>query len=466
MSAFNIILSAPTLVVAIGNKCAMVAAQSQTILCRAEPRRTATLGFLEIVQDQTHVSQALPLKKKLEDLIHTLRLHQRLIEAGLGNEPDLPLGVILLADLEDPSSVQLYPVLDILKELLAHAPNSYSYLLLKTAVFELNPEDRVAFARLHLHLQKLQVQADQPNWPFQVYLFDRYKEGIWEVKDDDELNVLMGNFLLALLSGRFAQQIAQRFSLLDARDRKAHFNSAGISALVHDPLHLQDICAIRLARETLETEFLGNSEPNSQAVERVSSETIQHLGTSYEWEEALCRDLPCRPVREEHIRLDLPLADLGFELLPVQEWEEEITGYADYFEREDLPRQRETLNLNFISLVKNVLGVFEKQLNVLPCQENLYPGMIPAALQAVQEVAMFLNDRMQKCLPVQEEDQVLVSLTSEYEFAISESRPACKCLACAAALDSNVTGTVLFLCQGPIQSFVSSKGTPTTHRFA
>ena len=168
-----------------------------------------------------HVISTLPLKKKLEDLIHTLRLHQRLIEAGLGNEPDLPLGVILLADLADPILVsRLYPVLDTLKELLAHIPNSYSYLLLKTAVFESNPEDRVAFARLHLHLQKLQVQADQPNWPFQVYLFDRYKEGIWEVKDDDELNVLMGNFLLALLSGRFAQQIAQRFSLLDARDLK------------------------------------------------------------------------------------------------------------------------------------------------------------------------------------------------------------------------------------------------------
>ena len=47
----------------------------------------------------------------------------------------------------------------------------------------------------------------------------------------------------------------------------------------------------------------------------------------------------------------------------MQEWEEEITGYADYFEREDLPRQRETLNSNFIGLAKNVLGVFEKQLN-------------------------------------------------------------------------------------------------------
>ena len=41
---------------------------------------------------------------------------------------------------------------------------------------------------------------------------------------------------------------------------------------------------------------------------------------------------------------------------------------------------------------------------------------------------MFLNDRMQKCLPVQEEDQILVSLTSEYEFALENLCSACKCL--------------------------------------
>jgi len=187
MNTPNVILPAPTLVVALGHTCGNIASQSQAILCRIEPRRAAIIGLMELESVPAGEPQDSALAKKLEDIIHNLRLHEKLIEVGLGDEPDLPLNIILLADLTDVTSLQLFAVLDVLDEILAHEANSDAFLLLKTAIFDGNTGENILWARLHLQMQKLQSRASQANWVFQTYLFDRYKERGWEVKDDEEL---------------------------------------------------------------------------------------------------------------------------------------------------------------------------------------------------------------------------------------------------------------------------------------
>jgi hypothetical protein len=420
MNTTNIILPPPTLMVCLGAGCGDIATEAKNILCRLEPRRATTLGQLEVRPDQAVDSQDLHLAKKIEDVIHDLRLHEKLIEAGLGNEHDLPLGIVVLADLADPCSVNLYPIMGILRDLLVHEPNSYSFLLLKTAMWDGSEAEKEQAARIHLHLQRLKNLANQPDWPFQMYLFDRYKEGIWEVRDDHELSLLMENFLMALLSGRFAQTVSQSFSHMEARERKAHFNSAGVAALICDPFLLQDLCALKFGAEILENEFLGRSTINPQVTENACSTLLQTLGDAHEWEQALCADLPCKPVRNGSVRFDLALADLEFEGLPIQEWEDEINGYAENFETEKLQAHKETLQKNSARLARVVLDEFEKQLNLLPQAEGLYPGMLPALFSIVQELAKLMNDRIQLCLPVQLEEQVVVSLTSEYETVFQE----------------------------------------------
>ena len=416
MNTNNIILPPPTLMVSLGTGCGEIALEAKKILCRLEPRRAITLGHIEAQAE----SQDLNLAKKLEDVIHDLRLHEKLIEAGLGNEHDLPLGIIVLADLAEPASVYLYAILDILRDFLVHEPNSYAFLLLKTALWDGNEVKKDQAARIHLHLQKLKGFANQPDWPFQIYLFDRYKEGIWEVKDDRELSLLMENFLMALFSGRFAQTVSQSFSHVEARECKAHFNSAGVAALICDPFIMQDLCALKFGVEILETEFLGSATIDPQSTQSVCSDLLQSLGDVHEWEQALCADLPCNPVRSGGVKYDLALADLEFEGLPEQEWEDEIDGYAENFEIEKLQVYKETMQKNSSRLVREVLSEFEKQLNLLPQAEGLYPGMIPALFSIVQEMARLVNERIQVCLPVRSEEQIVASLTTEYETAFEE----------------------------------------------
>ncbi len=417
MDTPNIILPAPTLIIALGPKCGNIASQSQAILCRAEPRRVAIMELL--VLESATDDENVKLVNKLEDIIHNLRLHEKLIEVGLGEESDLPLNIILLADLTDESSLRLYAVLDALDEILIHEANSDAYLLLKTAVFDGSVDDNVPWARLHMHLQKLQNRAQHPGWAFQTYLFDRYKEGVWEVKNDDELSLLMGNFVMALLSGRFAQQINSGAYAIEAQEEKAHFNSAGATALLYDPLTLQNLCALRLGREFLETQFLGDSF-NPQDAEDIFSLLSKSLGTLYEWEEALCMDVPCKPERNEGISLDLTLADLSFENLPFQEWQEEITGYADFFERELLPHALETMQKNSTAFSKNTTQKFLGYLNDLPILEALYPGMLHAYSWIIQETAKTLNRCMQECFLSESEEQIVNFLASEYEEALED----------------------------------------------
>ncbi|MEW5939911.1 MAG: hypothetical protein AB1750_09640 [Chloroflexota bacterium] len=417
MDARKAVLSPPTLLLALGRECAAIAAQARGILCRADPRRETILGLVQAdVQIESSESQA--WEAKLEQATHALRLHENLIRVGLGDEPDLPLGLILLADLTDPSSDRLYPLLDVLKRSLVHESNSYAFLLLKTAAFDSNPAETQRLARLHLHLQRLQSESAQTGWTFHIYLFDRYKEGNREAKDDREIDLLMGNFMLALLSGRFAEQVGGQVPAVEAGDRKAYFGSAGVTALLYDPLALREHCASRLGAEVLEFEFLDDAISDLAAVVGTTAEISQRLGERHDWETALCADMPCQPVREEPANLDLPLANLEFEGLPIEEWGDEITGYAGYFENALLPPLVETLDGNAIDLARRRLQGLDECLASLPCQAALYPGVISNVSRVIQNITGLLKHRQQDYLPVAEADKAAASLDSAYKSAL------------------------------------------------
>ena len=282
----------PTLVIAVGQRAIETTRDVRETFLRGASHRYVTTVFMSLVPgqgekgrlkleflDEADASQkqetpvvepeseavARSLKAELETALHSLRLHERLIEVGLGDERDLPFGVIVLADLTDPSATCLPPILDALCRLLEREPNHYAYLLSLTAVFEEGEMGLVPLALAHLNLEALARRASETTWPFHIFLFDRFKEGVWEVGDETELRLLVGNFLLTLLSGRFAQRLDTLLPRTDVLEKEAFYNAASATAVLFDPAALIEICAIRLGKRSAWTEFCEKTLSSSES---------------------------------------------------------------------------------------------------------------------------------------------------------------------------------------------------------
>jgi hypothetical protein len=427
MKESEMTISSPMLVIGVGDFAGSLLPQVQTLFFHSDLRRAAMVGFFKVVAGADgHDEMKLEAIGKeqgqesssLEAALHDLRLHEKFLQVGLGDEQDLPLGAIVLVDLTEEGSASLYSLLAVLCEMMAQERGGYMYLLCKTAIFNTNPSRNVMQARVHLHLKKLETHIKQASWAFQTYLFDGLKEGSLEAKDEDEVSILMQNFLLALLSGRLAQRLAHAYSLADGNEGQVFFNSAGATALIYDPSILQETCAKQLAAKTLEVEFLAEILPDPGQMDNAVNEILEKIGDVKGWAEKLCADTPFHTHPAETIKLDLHFSDLQFDGLPPQEWGDAIVGYAAHFEK-----QVQTLYLE--SLVKNssLLGQasgksLESGLTALPTRSNLYPNGIANSLQVLQECARAFYQRIQACLPAQNEEETLAWLDGEYQASM------------------------------------------------
>jgi hypothetical protein len=436
----------PTLVIAVGRRANEIARDVHAIFLRGAAHRRVTTAFIFLCPDkgepgglklqsfdetQTSVDEetlatnpesevaARSLKDQLEAVLHGLRLHQRLIEVGLGDERDLPLGLVMLADLSDPSAACLPPLLEALCDLLEREPNHYAYLLALTAVFEEGELSRVPLALAHLNLDTLGKNAGEADWPFHIFLFDRYKEGVWEVKDETELRLLAGNFLLALLSGRFAQRLEHLLPRSDVLDKGAFYNAASTTAILFDPVALIEDCAFRLGKQVLADFYAGGQTP-PQIVEQVAVSIQARMGDLRDWAVRACVNTPFHVRSDAEPGVELHLSELSFEGLPVQEWGDAIAGYAAYFEREMAPGIADSQKGNLDTLREKVSMILEEQAGHLPQRFDLYPGGPHGAVQVTQKLGLLIQKRLQLCLPIDKEEAVRSSLESAFENAMHD----------------------------------------------
>ncbi len=427
MKELQAILPSPTLVIGLGEFAGNLLPQVQILFHQGDPRRSAMVGFFEAAterEEQFEVKlrrisgEAEQGPESLTSALHELRLHEKYLLLGIDGEQNLSLGMIVVIDLAEQGSETLYPLLDALFERMADEPGAYIYLLCKTATFEFDPARDQKRARLHLHLEKLEKVAEEAGCGLQTYLFDAWKEGSLEAKNEYEIGVLIQNFLLALLSGRLAQRLVHEYSLAASNQGKAYYHSAGATALVYDPSTLQEACAMRLGAEALDVEFLVGKIPDPKEIENATRSVADGIGSESDWAEQLCDGTPYRTRSDQSIGFDLHLVEIQFEGLPPQEWGDEIMGYAALFEKDPLARCHETLETNSVNLGKAVIAAFENQLNALPSHSSLYPGGIHTNLQVIQELARVIYQRIQTCLPVQNEEETAAILDDEYQSAI------------------------------------------------
>jgi hypothetical protein len=409
-------LSTPALVLTIGTSMASAISEVERIFFQSDPRRKASTHFLalsshskkgdtelvsisEVTQSKTSISWkeayeqanslADNLKSGIRSALHELRSHKKLLEVGLGGKTTLPLDVILIADLAEGDASALLVILPLIQSLLMDEPYTKVHLLLNTAVFD---EDLLAEANVYDSLKDIRGLlngCEHFNLP-QAYLFDRYKEGAWEAHDALEVQTILGNFLLALLSGGLAQYLAHQVSQVDVEENHAYFNGASATALVFDVDQLQKACAMRLASEILASEFHSQIIPDPTPVEELAGEFAANHANQQTWTMRLCRDSLFH-AHAGGLGLELHFSDLRFEDVPMEDWVKTIQARDSLFKEKHLPTQCDVLNKNVAELDREFLEQLTAFTQSLPQQMRLYPGGLRASKLTLERIRRTLQ---------------------------------------------------------------------------
>lgn len=411
------LLPTPSLVITLGNSLMTVAMEVKQLLLAEDAQRMVTTSFLHLPRcgvdgDQGWISevhavfdpdqplcswrqvleQAQAMDKVLKDglqaSLHDLRSHGRLMEAGLGEGAFLPLDIFLLADLSEAEAAALLVLIPQLQSLLKEEPYARLHFLFNLAAFQ---EDLLQSANQFFTLNCLTEMLDgserfsklEPR-P-QIYLFDRYKEGTWEAQDAAEVRDILGNFLLALLSGGLAQQLAHAVPALEADEQRAYFSSAGATSLLFDPAQLQVECVRRLALELLESELDAGLIPDPGPVETAADDFMDKQGGLHGWREALCQGTHFHPISNQG-QLEFHISDLHFEEVPPADWTRVIREYAQRYHDHSWQACCSQVEENGRALRAGFLKHVEDFIDHLPQSERFYPGGIQAAREVIQRV--------------------------------------------------------------------------------
>lgn len=403
-------ISTPALVLTLGSGLAPAAADVQRIFFQSDVRRRATTRFLaldfhtkqpaltevEMIErgkrsnrfsrnemNEMARENAGTIQDGIRSVLHDLRSHEKLIEVGLGGRTHLPLDVMILADLAEPESAALATLLPSIYSLLTNEPYAKVHLLLGIAAFS---EQAQACANTHASLKELiGILEDraQPCLP-QVYLFDRYKEGVWEAHDMGELQTILGNFLLALLSGGLAQHLAHQVAQLDVTENQAYFYGASATALVFDVAQLQKACAMRLGAEIIGMEFHSKIIPDPTPVEEMAADFSLKSANPHTWTARLCQDSLFHS--QGGTSLELHFSDLRFEDVPMENWVQTIQAYDTNFKERLLPAQTDLVIRNACGLNDEFLEQTTRLIQTLPQQPRLYPGGVVAAQMVLERI--------------------------------------------------------------------------------
>lgn len=403
-------ISTPTLVLTIGSGLVPAAADVQRIFFQSDVRRRATTRFLGLdfrarqpeltevaVTERGKHTATLPRHQVIEmtqvnadaiqngirSVLHDLRSHEKLIEVGLGGKTHLPLDVMILADLAECESAALAPLLPSIYSLLTDEPYAKVHLLLSIAAFSENAQEGTNAHESLKAICGILEDRKQPCLP-QVYIFDRYKEGVWEVHDRDELHIILGNFVLALLTGGLAQRLAHQVAQLDVTENQAYFCGASATALIFDVVQLQKACAMRLGAEILGMEFHSKIIPDPVRVEELADDFALKHANPRTWTARLCRDSLFHSTGEAGI--EIHFADLRFEDVPMEDWSKTIQAYDANFKERLVPAQTDLFLRNAGGLNDEFHEQMSLLVHALPQQPRLYPGGISAAREVLTRI--------------------------------------------------------------------------------
>lgn len=451
-------LPVPSVIIAVGEMALQAACQAGEIYRRGGPQRSPLTRFLALEMRASQPPQLLPLDdvllkqanapreapgdsrtssdaarirqealratikdagqiwQSLERVLHEIRTHELLFEAGWGQAYDVPANFYLLADVTDPQAAgAALPLAEMLHEISASRNFVQAHLLLSTAVFPEAPgapksdAEVMVYTFLHeldAYLQPgarsraaLQQALELPTSPEAkatvfdpaIYLFDCRKEGSYMVKDPAGMTTMLGNALLGLLQRDLASQIHRHLADLDLQEHAGFYNSLGAACIVYDPASLQQACAGRIAAEFLEQVVLletGDTQIRTTRARSIAEKT----GALNRWQEDLLRRLPPAiagvNIAAETSLLSLMLSgprlpELDYTRLQASSWAGLLRAVPDGFRGEGLLEMKQLMDGSAGELARKTLDVFSAELDCLPGDPQMYPGGIEQALKTV-----------------------------------------------------------------------------------
>lgn len=351
--------NSPSIVIAVGEFSSRVASGVEEIL-RLDVSSAAMQDFLYLgiedgavaLLDQPSFGESsfdgltedafidnLPsIQMRLNDVFHSLQAHENLVRSGNKRDVDQHLSIHLLADFSADGGSLFFPLWLLLNQLLSRIPDAKGYILLQIASFEKHDGKRAEFVQIYDHVRCLDDWfgcedcterkelarrlglKDDSLWLWQPFFFDRYKEGVWEAKDCREIQIIMENFLLALLVSKLGDDLCQKSDQIVRLEQKAYYNSASASAMLHDPEALIENCAYRFGAELLVSEFDAALAASDEKVMQQVESVLRELGSLRHWTSEILDGIPVQVNADNFLSFQYTGERTGFEYLPEAEW--------------------------------------------------------------------------------------------------------------------------------------------------
>ena len=476
----DISLPTPAIVIAAGNFAVTTAAQIRNIYLRGDPRRKQVTDFfslseinsgsLQIIsldaaiskQSQVVENENQPvnqsrksifqetlkniesLKIGIEQALYDIRSHELLIKAGWAEEYDVPVNIYLIADIKDPFAAgAILPISCLLQDITENSNLCKAHALFNTAVFPRAAEDPKTDQDVEVYTFLLELDdllqdksknrerltkalaCESSNPPLMtVYLFDCHKEGSYVVKNNEQMQVMVGNALLALMEKDLARRVAAMHDPFEVAAQHSYYNSIGAAALVYDPESLQQACARKVAQEFLETEILSDV-TDVQAAANKAAMVEKKLGDLRAWLEQCVFHLPpaVGQVRIDPdtnqlsvLLADLKLQDMDYEHVREISWIRQVKDFSASFEQEVRPQVVSVLTTNNQRLESELSEELETTIETLPIKPDLYPGGIKNALRTLEFLLEYLvkeENKIKKLQLTLQQNRVVVNQAIE-----------------------------------------------------
>jgi hypothetical protein len=483
----DISLPTPAIVIAAGNFAVTTAAQIKNIYLRGDPRRKKVTNFLtlseieggslqvitldtaiseqnQVVEGgnqpvrqsrqsvfQETVNNIDSLRVSLEQALYDIRSHELLIEAGWAEEYDVPVNLYLLADIKDPfASGVILPLSCLLQDISENTHLCRVHALFNTAVFppsatdpktDLDVEVYTFLLELDDLLQEksrnrekltkaLGCESSNP-LSMTVYLFDCHKEGSYVVKNNEHMQIMMGNALLSLMEKDLARRVIALQDPFEVADQQSFYNSIGAVAIAYDPASLQQACARKIAHEFLATTILSDNVDAQNAANEAEIAEKQ-LGNLHIWLERCVFQLPPAighvrivPDTNEFLTLltDLRLAEIDYEHFRDISWVQQIRDYAVSFEQETRPLVQKTISSNAQQLENDLSLELSEVIEFLPIKPSLYPGGIQNAMQTLRFLSEYFSKEGAKIQKLQSSyNQIMEDVNEGLEKKLEQIR--------------------------------------------
>ena len=396
--------------------------------CEEEESKAPKAGIERQLVFQKVLEQAGKLRNELEQNIFDIQAHQLLIQAGWAEAYDVPVNLYLMADVKDPQAAgKVFPLLCLMEDISININLCKVHILLNTAVFpsgidsiEANRDVEVYSFLAELndllgneleHRKKLGTALGCDYRLIQntnVYLFDSHKEGSYAVKENDQMEVMIGNALLALMQDDLARRATGMHDLSEAAERHSYYSSIGSSALLYDPESLQNASSSLVAHEFLEDVILcrpGDAQTAADEFGKIERE----IGDLRDWQEHCLQKIPAvgqiqidpETAELSILLVDLKLTKMDYELLRATPWVQQIQDCSASIEKNILPSALETIEQNAKRMGEALGASLQAAIEALPSTPNLYPGGIVNAQQTLTFLTEYFSQESKKITELQ-----------------------------------------------------------------